>query len=133
MPTKRTRIGRKIQGLKNFQLAYLRDEDLSDANSDWGRLALEQLRNGLAPSAEHLWREFGSVYLAAFIKANPGKRPRPWWQWDAPRQPSEKNDCFWDGTLPEPRRRISGKGELHNGYVPAYEYGVPLHWNEDVS
>ncbi|MGK2924062.1 MAG: hypothetical protein ACSLE2_00430 [Lysobacterales bacterium] len=58
----------------------------------------------------------------------PGCRPFAWWVYDAPRLPlGTFPNCYYDGTLPEPRRHLSGPGRpLHEAlnYVPAQRFGI---------
>jgi hypothetical protein len=71
--------------------------------------------------------------LADWIAKNPGKRPHAWWEYDAPRW-ARKFDAFWDGTLPEPRIRLGGKGtpsfEALN-IVPYFRRVIPRSWVSD--
>ena len=70
--------------------------------------------------------------LAAWTADAPGTRPSFWWKFDAPRQPlGTFPGCFWDGKLPEPRRRLGGIGTPSHeclAYKPHYDYGLPAHW-----
>jgi hypothetical protein len=65
---------------------------------------------------------------------HPGARPRCWWDYSAPRQPSGSWPGWWlDGKLPEPRLRLGGVGTpVHEvlAYVPGFEYGLPVLWVE---
>jgi len=113
-------------------LAYLTDGEVEtkvDADNLWC------FRHGMTGFFEHelspkeLWKKYRADFLLQFIEKHPGRRPLAWWQWDAPRQPDHGSGCWFEGTLPEPRKRISGKGDLHNGYMPSYQYGIPTHWD----
>ena len=78
------------------------------------------------------WGAAGAEILAAWIADSPGTRPSFWWRFDAPRQPKGTfPGCFYDGQLPEPRRRIGGTGtpkfEVLN-YAPSYHHGIPDSW-----
>ena len=78
----------------------------------------------------HRWRE---QILSGWIKSHPGTRPFAWWRWDAPRW-GRKFGAFWDGKLPEPRRRIGGIGDPafeHFNVVPRFEFGLPVDWVTD--
>jgi hypothetical protein len=83
------------------------------------RLELDSRQIGAGPSAEH-------------VKENPGKRPALWWRFDAPRLPVGMfPGCYYDGKLPEPRKRTSGTGTpAHEvqAVVPSFEYGLPTVW-----
>lgn len=126
MPTKRTRRSRSARHnkLTPAQLAYLVDND--EGLDDWERFELvhslrvdkDSMRPGrVSPYRDHippaeLWEAHRDYYLPLFIKEHPGKRPFPWWQWEAP----------------EPRRRLGGVGtpqeEVLN-IVAHSEYGLP--------
>jgi hypothetical protein len=120
--------------LTPYELAYLSDDWSFDVDKDFSGFTLWCYRHGMEGCSwdakpEDLWREYRDEFLPEFISRNPGRRPLAWWQWDAPRQPDHGSGCSFEGTLPEPRKRIGGKGELHEGYVPAYQFGFPQHWD----
>lgn len=128
MPTKRTRRSRgaRHHSLTPAQLAYLTDID--ESLNDWERFELNHelrinrdggvrtwaspFRNYIPP--QDLWEANRDCYLPLFIKEYPGKRPFPWWQWDAPEQ----------------RRRLGGIGtpDQERFSEPRFfnfEYGLP--------
>ena len=73
------------------------------------------------------WAAHRAAILAEWVRKCPGTRPSCWWEFDAPRQPL-------DGTLPEPRLRLGGKGTpAHEAlnYVPEFEFGMPASWVEN--
>lgn len=113
-------------------LAYLTDGEIS-GREDMGSLWC--LRHGMPgffdddTHPKELWEKYRDEFLPAFIADHPGFRPLPWWAWDSPRQPDHGSKVWWERKLPEPRKRIGGKGELHRAYVPAYQYGIPTHWD----
>jgi hypothetical protein len=131
MPRKPIKKRKMKKQLSPSALAYLSDGE--GPKEDMGSLWC--FRNGMPGffdneiEPKELWKENRDDFLPEFILKHPGQRPLPWWQWDAPRQPDQGSGCWYEGTLPEPRRRIGGKGELHKGYVPSYELGIPQHWD----
>jgi hypothetical protein len=85
---------------------------------------------GNAETVRSAWDALREDLLPDFIRRNPGRRPWSWWQFSAPRW-ARKFGAYWDGTLPEPRLRVGGKGtpnfEALN-YVPAFDRGIPASW-----
>jgi hypothetical protein len=83
-------------------------------------------------TGQQLWTEYREDVLAWWIEEYPGTRPSLWWHHDAPRQPRGRYPrCWFDGTLPEPRRRVGGVGTACHerlAYVPRYWCGVPQDW-----
>ena len=123
----------KKRRLSPSALAYLTDDQSVDEDRDF---TLWSFRHGLEgfggdPKPDELWREHGGDFLPEFILKNPGKRPLPWWQWDAPRHDTGTGAYF--EPLPIPRQRIGGKGETtwekHPAVVPSYDRGLPTGWN----
>ncbi len=85
-----------------------------------------------------LWDQAAENILHDWIVSRPGRRPRPWWHFTAPRisQAELAKHPRWTGAwfvarLCEPRLRLGGTGtpiyEVLN-YVPEFEYGIPAHW-----
>jgi hypothetical protein len=78
------------------------------------------------------WERHGEFILAAWVRKHPGTRPSYWWEFNAPRQPVGRfPGWYYDGKLPEPRRRLGGVGTPKHevlAYVPRYEFGVPASW-----
>lgn len=75
-----------------------------------------------------LWGAVGGEILAKWTQERPGTRPRAWWRVDAPRWDDPYELCYFHGSLPEPRRRLGGKGTPIFeclGYVPLFEFGIP--------
>lgn len=135
MPTKRTRATRKQKGVSQAALAYLLDDSAATISGVDG-FTLWCYRNGMPgfdgePTPDELWRDHGPEFLPEYIKNHPCRRPRAWWHWSAPRQADQGSGWFWEGTLPEPRKKLKGKGELHQGYVPYFEYGIAEHWDRE--
>jgi hypothetical protein len=81
-----------------------------------------------------LWRDLRDQLLPQFVQRHPGRRPRCWWDYDAPRQPVGTWPGWWlDGKLSEPRLRLGGTGTPKHevlAYVPRYDYGIPVYWVE---
>ena len=80
-----------------------------------------------------VWRAVAPRVLKAFVKRFPGKRPRFWWEFSAPRMPAGLYPgARFDGRLPQMRRRIGGGGvPMHEAdpcWVPHSRYGLPLKW-----
>lgn len=77
-----------------------------------------------------IWEEVREEVMAAWIKKHPGTRCWAWWEFDAPRW-ERKFGAYFDGTLPEPRRRIGGIGTPSHdvlAYVPYFDSGIPTSW-----
>jgi hypothetical protein len=97
MPTKRTRRSRCLRkGLTPFQRAYLLDQPLPEPDSDdlWWAI-VEARAHEMGPpsghyerSAGYLWMVHREQLLSEFVTEHPGRRPRVWWEVDAPRQSS---------------------------------------------
>jgi hypothetical protein len=113
-----------------------RREDLSEEAEQWLRGQSDGL--GFFPYSltDHefadLWAEHADRIIEEHVAQWPGTRPYRWWQYDAPRMAVGTHpDCFWDGKLPEPRRRLGGVGTPRHeclGYVPDFSYGLPTGW-----
>lgn len=135
MPTNRARRTRNQKGvLSPAELAYLSDTDTTFETGGLENFQLFSFRHAMAgldgtPGPRELWEEYRDDFLPTFILKNPGRRPIAWWHWDAPRQPDQGSGFWYEGTLPQPRMKIDGKGKLHQGYVPFCEYGIPQHWD----
>lgn len=90
-----------------------------------------------AGNAERLWRRFEDRVLDYFKREHPGLRPSAWWKFSAPRATPRTflNACGLDldpkCELPEPRRKLSGKGRPAWGVIalaPNLEFGLPADW-----
>jgi hypothetical protein len=66
------------------------------------------------------------------VKQNPGTRPALWWRYDAPRLPvGTFPGSYYDGKLPEPRKRTGGVGTPSHevqATVPDFAYGISTVW-----
>jgi hypothetical protein len=76
-----------------------------------------------------LWPKIKKEFMRDWIDKHPCSRPYAWWRWDAPRQDDKDVDCFWHGTLPEPRLKVSAGGEICKYFVPLYHFGVFKYWH----
>jgi hypothetical protein len=87
---------------------------------------------GGRPTLGDLWLLHGEAIVAEWVKRHPGTRPSCWWRWTAPRQPVGTHPgWYYDGELPEPRRRLGGVGTPKHevlAYSPEFAYGVPTWW-----
>jgi len=134
MPTNRKRITRKFHNLKDFELAFLRDDP--QELPGWPGFGLWNLRRGHGGlgddrSPKALWAEHKAEFLPEFIRKNPGRRPVAWWLYDSPRW-DRKFGAWFDGTLMEPRKQLSGAGaapwDAGQCVVPWHAYGLPCVW-----
>jgi hypothetical protein len=134
MPTNRKRIGRRIHNVKEYELAFLRDDP--QTLPGWAGFSLScarQNERGLDGERKpvDLWREHKNEFLPEFIRKHPGRRPVAWWLYDAPRW-DRKFDAWFDGTLMEPRRQVGGAGatpwDSGLAVVPWFSYGLPNSW-----
>lgn len=85
---------------------------------------------GDSAACRRTWRDLRDELLPDWIREHPGTRPWAWWEFDAPRW-DRKFGAFYDGTLPEPRLRIGGKGTPAFealAYVPSFTRGIPDIW-----
>ena len=122
MPRRPQKIFKRREVPNNI-LRFLKDEH-PNPSGDWEIFVLQdtEIRN--------LWDESKDEIMAKWISKHPGSRPSLWWKFDSPRQPDHGSGFWYEGTLPEPRRRISGKGKLHPGYVPSFQKGIPTYWDD---
>jgi hypothetical protein len=101
-------------------------EDLAEESAWWEIFALA----GSKAAVQQAWEALREDLLAEFIRANPGRRPWGWWEFDAPRW-GRKFNAYYDGTLPEPRLRLGGTGTPAYealAYVPSFTRGIPDSW-----
>lgn len=114
----------RVVGLSAAAWAVMTDE------ADDGSLEQFLLRNPDGAELQQLWGQYGDEIVGEWAIRRPGSRPRCWWRWDAPRQPPGRYPRAWfDGELPEPRRRLGGRGRLWSeqftAIVTDYEMGLP--------
>jgi hypothetical protein len=109
-----------------IQLQWLRGESLPDT---FEAISIKFDAHGTNAA---LWAVHREMIIDEHVSENPGTRPRLWWEFDAPRSPiGTYPGCYFDGTLPEPRKRLGGTGtpdfEVLN-FVPRFSFGLPLSW-----
>jgi hypothetical protein len=79
-----------------------------------------------------LWDAHAERIVAEHVALYPGTRPERWWKYSAPRMPlGTFPGCYYDGQLPEPRRRLGGIGTPASdvlAYVPTFSFGIPSVW-----
>jgi hypothetical protein len=114
-----------------------RREELGDGGEDW--LKWERSDNAFwfecSKSEDELrdiWKQNSERIVAEHVAEFPGTRPYRWWQFEAPRSPKGTYlNRFYDGELPEPRKRLGGIGTPHHevlGYKPSFAFGIPIGW-----
>lgn len=123
MPSKRQRRTRNRRAaIHPDMMALLGDRELNNA---FRHFVSDDERRAA-------WNEVRDEILTEWIITAPGTRSIHWWKFDAPRQPvGNFDDCYYDGKLPEPRRRLGGVGTVAHevlNYVPAYSFGIPNSW-----
>jgi hypothetical protein len=112
--------------------AEVTDEHESWLNSDDRASGFVQY----APDDElaALWTANADRIVAEHVATYPGTRPHRWWQCSAPRLSlGTFPGCYFDGKLPEPRRRLGGIGTPASDVlscVPTFRYGLPWIWIE---
>ncbi len=78
------------------------------------------------------WNVAHDEILTEWIATDPGTRPSAWWKYAAPRQPlGTFEGGYYDGKLPEPRRRLGGTGTPSHEVLaqgPWYKFGLPVCW-----
>lgn len=77
------------------------------------------------------WEDCREEIMDAWVKKYPATRPKAWWDFDSPRQPDRGSGAWFEGTLPEPRQRLSGTGTPRYevlAYVPYFNNGIPAGW-----
>lgn len=145
-PPRRARA-RKAQDISELQWAFLNDAlDRDDPRREeqeyrWRFYELEcnTTLGENRPIVDDLWRTYGPYVLARWAVEKPGTRPSLWWKYDAPRMAEGTYPgWYFDGSLPEPRRRLGGTGSAAHdvlSYVPQFACGIPLCWitTEDVA
>jgi hypothetical protein len=128
---KRLTYGRKVNiGAESASILWLSDRRTEALALD-PRIVWLEFDESLH---RRLWKRLRDIVLKEWITKSPGTRPTAWWAYDAPRQPRGNFvDCYWDGKLPEPRRKLSGAGfpawEGRYNMVPSYDHGIPNYWS----
>ncbi len=124
MPTNRTRITRsRVTEAPTETVYFLLTGELAPD-------AIDRFLNNRRNEHKSLWEKAKDTILENFIQQHPCCRPWGWWCFDAPRWNDSDTDCYWHGTLPEPRQRIGGSGRSLNetGSVPSFSFGLPSSW-----
>ncbi len=80
------------------------------------------------------WAEHRDRVVSEHVEQWPGTRPLRWWQYDAPRsQLGTYLGDYYDGKLPEQRKRLGGIGTPCFeclSVVPSFSFGIPNYWLE---
>ena len=134
MPTKRTRRGRRRrEPVGQHAWAWLTDAPAPPDNGDDDAFEFKFLTG--AEERRAMWEAHRDKILTAWVKDKPGTRPARWWEFDAPRSPvGTYPGCYYDGELPEPRRRIGGTGSPKYeflAYAASFEFGLPTYWVDE--
>ena len=82
------------------------------------------------PKMKKAWKSHREQIMLEWIKKYPCSRPWAWWELDSPRW-ARKFNAYFDGTLPEPRKRLGGTGTSNFedlAYVPHFSFGIPTGW-----
>jgi hypothetical protein len=118
----RKRVDKRRQAITDQHEAWLQGHDKESGFVQY------------APNDElvTLWTMHCERIVAEHVTIHPGTRPVRWWQYSAPRIPVGTYPGVWyDGELPEPRRRLGGTGTpAHDvlAYKPIYSCGLPAVW-----
>jgi hypothetical protein len=130
---RKSRTTRTETYLTDAEYAYLTDGEVGPPSGDFEHYDLTALRMGKhgikARDPRELIDRYGDEFLKKFIEQYPCKRPYWFYQFIVPRQPDRGTGIFYEGTLPEPRKRLGGSGEFHKDYVPSYRWGMPHHYH----
>ena len=89
------------------------------------------LSRGSKGKTNEIWDRHKDYVLGNWISKYPGRRPWIWWIFDAPRWGRSFKGWWYDGTLPEPRRRLGGIGTPAFeclAFSPSFNFGVPDHF-----
>jgi hypothetical protein len=114
-----------------------RRAEVTDEHEAW--LNSDDRAAGFVPYAPDdelaaLWAVHSERIVADHVAISPGTRPHRFWQYSAPRLPlGTFPGCYFDGKLPEPRRRLGGIGTPASdvlAYVPIFRCGLPWIWVE---
>jgi hypothetical protein len=129
MPYKKKLI--KKSKLSPVVIAYLSDDQTSvfTGPDSWVLGCFRHGSPAFDEDPKELWEKYHDDFLPEFIRNHPGRRPLPWWQWVAPREPVST----WDEEQfnSAQRLRLGGTGTpLHEisciwgGFVK----GIPGDW-----
>ena len=115
-------LKRHSKPLEDWQIEYLTTGNVPKKTS------LEVWEMCFCNYGADAWQKHKKWILKDFISQNPGKRPWAWWEYDAPRW-QRKFGTWYDGTLAEPRKRLTGTGDPNYeylAYVPSFSFGIPV-------
>jgi hypothetical protein len=125
MPRKK-RVSKAKEQLSDMQWRFLKGEELPATMEAFA------IKKDFHGTNEALWNQYREVILAEHVKQNPGTRPALFWKYDCPRLPMGTfPGCFYDGKLPEPRKRLGGVGTpdyLVKCTKPSFSYGIADIW-----
>lgn len=83
---------KKGSGLHGLEKAFLMDDDTL-LESRWHELELRKLQQGKTAKTgdrtfnpHEIWEKHKEQFLPMFVRKHPGKRPCPWWLFEAPEQ-----------------------------------------------
>lgn len=130
--TKRTR-GRRKLSVSPTVWALMNDQPIPpDGNKFESFILGSSAARTQGQSLQDYWLKYRDKILEEWIQEKPGTRPSCWWRFDAPRWNNPEHEgCYFQGTIPEPRRRLGGTGTPAYeclAYVPAFSFGIPNTW-----
>lgn len=118
MPRKKKTAKKNIARISENLRNYFLTGDRGNSFEIWS-LSGERLKA--------VWQAVENEIVTDFIKQNPCCRPWAWWEFSSPRW-KRKFDAYFDGKLPEPRKRLGGVGDANFeflNYVPRFKFGLP--------
>ena len=111
----------------------LRRAEVTDQHESWlhgDDKASEFVKYAPDNELAALWFDHSERIVTEHVADHPGSRPERWWQYDAPRIPlGTYPGVYYDGQLPEPRKRLGGIGTpAHEvlAYKPRYSFSLPV-------
>jgi len=130
MPRKNAKRKVKIEQKPLWLLRFLALGEIPEPEKE-GALECFMLR-GNKRNEKRIWKKYRDFILADWIQNKPGTRPFIWWKFDAPRWKKKFNGAFFEGTLLEPRKKMSRKGVIvwkkFPSIIPRFVFGVPYDW-----
>ncbi|MEI8189772.1 MAG: hypothetical protein WCI75_08645 [candidate division NC10 bacterium] len=109
------------------EIAYLTDAVVEDEGFTLWCYRREMPGFDHEPKPREVWERHREEFLPAFIREHPGRRPLPWWQWDAPTEAAPG----WSEFQVAQRRRLGGTGTpLHEVSASwgGFTKGIPNSW-----
>lgn len=125
MPRKKIRAKKKKRQTPEWLLKFLTTGE-GPKNNEPGVVDCFRLKGDLT-RIRAPWLKERVEILKHHIQNKPGSRPWPWWIFDSPRW-KKKFDAWFDGTFPEPRKRLGGVGSPSFEFLavkPCFDRGVP--------